>query len=229
MKRLIAALLFAGAAPSLAFAQAEPQTAAPRDTDAVTLTGMLLPDGQVRSLVSAGFRQGAANSLAGNPKEKALYDAHPGMEAFVLDRVSDTLVQLALADLPALHAQLATVVREEMEPQEIADTLAFFQSPTGTRMRARIAEALQRETPTTAEAGQKLAAEAATAGLTPEDYPTLQAFGTSSAARKMQGLNPKILAASQAWGVQLGAINAGKLKAAREAAEAEYLAKEKQK
>lgn len=236
MKALAAALLIALGAPAAALAQTErvvtvvvppPVHPAPRDGDAMALITLLLPETQVPLLVAAGFRQGLAKARASNPKASGPYDAYPGMEAFVVDRLSKTLDQLALADLPNLREQLAMVLRADMNPQEIADALAFFQSPTGKRMQARVAEAIQGETPTTAEARQKRAVQAATEGLTPDDYPALRAFGASSAARKMQQVNPKIIAASQAWGQQFGAANAAKLTAAREAAEAEFLAKKK--
>lgn len=227
MKTLFAALLIAGATPALALAQAEPTTRAPQAGDAAKLASFIVPEGQMPALIAFGFRRGFATSIAANPTAKALYDANPGMQDFVVARVSDELVKLAAADLPTLREQLTGIVRDDMEPDEIVDTLTFFESPTGTKMRARIVAAMQKQAPTTAEEGQKTAAEAAVADLTPEDYPALTAFGTSSAAKKMQLVNPKIMAASQAWSMQLGTANAAKLKAVREAAEAEFLAKKK--
>lgn len=229
MRMLFAALLIAGATPSLAMAQAEPTTRAPQAGDAARLAGIMVPDAQMPGLIAIGFRRGFATSIAGNPKAKGLYDANPGMEDFVTTKVSEELVKLAAADLPTLREQLTGIVRDEMEPDEIVDTLTFFESPTGTKMRARIVAAMQKQAPATAEEGQKTAAEAAVADLTPEDYPALTAFGTSTAAKKMQLVNPKIMAASQAWSMQLGTANAAKLKAVREAAEAEFLAKGKAK
>ncbi len=227
MKTLFAALLIAAASPALALAQAEPATRAPQAGDAARLASLIVPDAQLPAMIGTGFRKGFATSLAANPTGKALYDAHPGMEDFVAKRVSDELAKLAAADLPTLREQLTEIVRDDMEPDEIVETLTFFESPTGTKMRARVVAAMQKQAPTTAEEGQKAAAEAAVADLTPEDYPALTAFGTSAAAKKMQLVNPKIMAASQAWSMQLGAANAAKLKAAREAAEAEFLAQKK--
>lgn len=229
MKALFAALLIAGLTPALALAQAEPTTRAPQAGDAAKLAGLIVPDAQMPTLIATGFRRGFATSIAANPTAKALYDANPGMEDFVVQRVSDTLGRLAAADLPALREQLAGIVHDEMEPDEIVDTLTFFESPTGTKMRARVVAAMQQQAPASAEEGQKAAAAAAIADLTPEDYPALTAFARSSAAKKMQLVNPKIMAASQAWGLQVGSANAAKLKATREAAEAEFLAKGKAK
>jgi Uncharacterized protein conserved in bacteria (DUF2059) len=228
MKALATALLIALTAPGLATAQTASAPAAATG-DPARLVGLIVPDQQMSTLIGAGFRTRFATAIAGDPKAKALYEANPGMQDFVGGRVADALAGLIRADLPELRTQLVAIVREEMEPDEIADTIGFFESPTGTKMRARAIAALQQQTPATAEQGQQAAAQAAIADLTPDDYPVLTTFGTSSAAKKMQIVNPKIMAASQAWGQQIVSVNAARLKAVRDVAEAEFLAKAKAK
>ncbi|WP_066721185.1 hypothetical protein [Sphingomonas pituitosa] len=229
MKPLAAALLMALGTPSLAFAQTPPETRAPQAGDAARLAGLLIPESKIPALIGVGFRQAFALSLAANAEVKARYDAHPGMQDFVADRVSKEIARLATADLPSLREQLGEVVRDELEPEEIVDTITFFESPTGVKMRARANAALLEKGATSVEEGQKTAVQAAVSDLTADDYPAITAFGASSAAKKMQLVNAKVTEASRAWGAQLSKANGPALVAARSAAEAEFLAKEKVK
>ncbi len=96
-------------------------------------------------------------------------------------------------------------------------------------MRARATAALKEKGATSAEDGQKTAVQAAVAELTEDDYPAITAFGASSAAKKMQLVNTKIMEVSKAWGMQLGTGNRAVLEKARATAEAEFLAREKKK
>lgn len=229
MKTLFAALLIAAAAPTLAFAQTEPATRAPQAGDAARLAGLIIPEAQMPALIAIGFRKGFGDSLAANPAGKALYDANPGMQDFVAEHVSKELARFAVAGLPSLREQLAAIVRDELEPDEMVDTITFFESPTGVKMRARATAALEQQGAASGEEGQKLAVQAAVSDLTEADYPAITAFGASSAAKKMQLVNTRIMQASKTWGVQLGTDHAAELKKAREAAEAEYLATAKAK
>ncbi|WP_294251000.1 DUF2059 domain-containing protein [uncultured Sphingomonas sp.] len=227
MKALAAALLMALASPGIALAQPSPETHAPQAGDALKLASLLIPEAQIPTLIGAGFRPAFAAGLAANAEAKARYEAHPGMQEFVADRVSQAVARLATADLPSLREQLAQVVRDELEPQEIVDTITFFESPTGVKMRARANAALGEKGATSAEEGQKIAVQAAVANLTAEDYPAITAFGQSSAAKKMPLVNAKVTEVSRAWGAQLSKANGPALAAARSAAEAEFLAKAK--
>ncbi|WP_333573339.1 hypothetical protein [Sphingomonas sp.] len=229
MKLLAAALLMAVAVPGIALAQTAPTTRAPQEADAARLASLMVPEAQMPALIGIGFRQGFGPSLAANPAGKALYDAHPGMQDFVADSVSKELARLAVADLQSLRDQLAQVVRDELEPEEIVDTITFFESATGVKMRARATAALKEKGATSAEDGQKTAVQAAVAELTEDDYPAITAFGASSAAKKMQLVNTKIMEVSKAWGMQLGTGNRAVLEKARATAEAEFLAREKKK
>lgn len=229
MKTLAAALLLALGAPGLAFAQTAPETRAPQADDSARLAGLIIPEAQIPVLVGTGFRQGFAASLAGNSTAKARYDAHPGMQDFVVERVTKELARRAIADLPTLREQLGAVVHDELEPEEIVDTITFFESPTGVKMRARATAALQEKAAASAEDGQKIAVEAALAAMSPEDYSAIATFGASSAAKKMQLVNGKIMEASKAWSRQLAISNGPSLEKTRAAAEAEFLAQEKKK
>ncbi|WP_010543133.1 DUF2059 domain-containing protein [Sphingomonas elodea] len=229
MKAFAAALLFALGTPGLAVAQTRPETRAPQAGDAARLAGLIIPEAQMPALIGIGFRQGFGASLAGNPEVKKTYDANPGMQDFVAERVSQYLARLAIADLPSLREQLAAVVRDELEAEEIVDTITFFESPTGMKMRARATAALQEKGATSAEEGQKTAVAAAVADLTEDDYPALTAFGASSAAKKMQLVNTRIMEVTKAWGRQLATGNAASLETERVAAEKAFLAKGKAK
>jgi hypothetical protein len=221
---VVAAATLATMAPLAAIAQTAPAAATLAENDPARLVELIVPADQLARVAKNSFKAGFGESLDGDANGKAAYSTHPGMQAFVADRVSDEVGTLLRENLPGLREQLTDIVREEMEPDEIADTVVFFESPTGAKIRARVFAALAEQSPTTSEDAKEAATAAAVGDLTSEDYPALTAFGSSSAAKKMQIINPKMMAASRAWGQDVITSGADRLKAARERAEAQFLA-----
>lgn len=227
MKSLVAMLALGLAFP--VHAAAHPVPAAPIDAqgDAEQLIGILLSQDAILDLGGRAFDYGINQGNVTDPEARKLYDAHPGLKEYVASKVRPEFQAILSRALPKLRQDLSAIVTGEMTAGEIADTLAFFASPTGIKMKAQIYQSIGDKPDETQAEMQQRAVAAAMANLTPEDYPALMAFGSSSAAQKMQSVTPKISAAGQAWAQQMVAANEARLRLVAAAAQAEFLAKNK--
>ena len=211
MRSLLALLALATALPAPAQARAAWAIAgAPADT----LVALVADDASVTQVGGKAFDTGFAREIATDPRIKAALDADPALK----DRVAASLRREFLASmrkaLPALRDQLSTIVARDMTPAEITDTIAFFQSSVGQKMRTLVYRSLGNDPGQSQAQVTQQAMTSLLADLKPEEYPALLAFGGSPAAQKLQAVNPKIQAASQAWGARLFADNAPRLRAA---------------
>jgi hypothetical protein len=227
MKSLLAVLALGLAFPG--HAAAHPVPAAPMDAerDAEQLIGILLSQEAILDLGGRAFDYGASQETVADPEKRKRYDAHPGMKEYVASKVRPEFQMIVSRALPKLRQDLGAIVLDEMTPAEIADTLTFFASPTGVKMKAQIYQSVGDKPDQSQAEMQQSAVAAAMANLTPDDYPALMAFGSSTAAQKMQSVTPKISAAGQAWAQQMIAANEARLRKVADAAEAEFLAKNK--
>lgn len=196
---------------------------------AVQLVTLSLPDPKLLDMIGPAFQRGLDQGYARDKALQARYQPHPGMWAFVSQRITDAFVASAAAEMPAFRQSLAAIVRNEMTPQEIADVVAFLASPTNQKMQRRIADAMAARQPKSGQAKARTARQAVTGDLTNQDKMALMTFGLSSAAQKMKVVDPKLQAAREQWFGQLFAANAGRLKQLYADAEAEFLAQEKTK
>lgn len=227
MKFRIAALALGLALPGLAAARPAPVMAADAGTDAEQLVGILLSQDAILELGGRAFDYGITQGAAADSAQRELYAAHPGMREYVASRMRPEFQAILSQALPGLRRDLSAIVISEMTPGEIADTLAFFASPTGIKMKAQIYQAIGDKPDRSQADMEQQAVAAAVANLTSEDYPVLMAFGNSSAAQKMQQVTPRISAAGQAWAQQMIAANNDRLRKVAGAAQAEFLAKRK--
>ncbi|MBC9034420.1 hypothetical protein IAG41_18690 [Sphingomonas sp. JC676] len=228
MKSLVAMLALALAFPGHAAAHPAPRAvAADARADVEKLIGILASQDDILDLGGRALEYGVNQGDLIDPELRKVYDAHPGMKEYVTGKVRPEFQAILSRALPDLRRDLGAIVTAEMTAGEIADTLAFFSSPTGIKMKAQIYRSIgDRPDRTQAEMQQSIV-DAAMTNLTPDDYPALMAFGTSSAAQKMQSVTPKISAASQSWTAQMIAANEARLRKLAAAATAEFLAKSK--
>ncbi|MET0307822.1 MAG: hypothetical protein ABW023_03860 [Sphingomonas sp.] len=228
MRVFIAALALGAALPGQALAhRAPPAIAMDAQADAEQLIGILLSQESIAELGGRAFDYGVSQGEVADPKLRKLYDANPGMKEYVASKVRPEFQVILTGALPQLRHDLSAIVLDEMTPDEIADTLTFFASPTGVKMKAQIYRSIGDKPDQTQAEMQQSAVASAMATLTPDDYPALLAFGQSSAAQKMQAVTPKISAAGQQWAEQMIAANGDRLQQVAVKAQAEFLAKKK--
>lgn len=228
MKSLLAALALGVVA--LAPAQARPgaPAAAPSaDTDLQKLVVLMAPEDAISRLAGRAFDAGMDAKIAGDVAMKAAFDANPGLRERVGARLRSEFTGILATALPSLRTELGGILQRELTPAEIGDTLTFFSSPTGQKLRAAVYETIGSAPDQTPGEIQQAAISAVMSQMTADDYPALMAFGGSSAAQKMNVVNPKISAASQAWAEKLVLANRPKMEALAAKLTADYLAAKK--
>jgi len=228
MKPFLAALALGVAvlAPAEAFAAA-PVAAPVAEGDLQKLVALMVPEDSIGRIAGRAFDMGMDQQIAADPKMKATYDANPGLREQVGGQLRGQFTRILIAALPSLRGEIETILKADLTPGEITDTLTFFASPTGQKVRAEVYETMGSAPGQSAQEMQQAAMAAVMAKLTPEDYPALMAFAGSPAAQKMGSVNPKIAATSQAWALKLVAANRPQLEGLAMKAVAEYLAKKK--
>ncbi|HEX8301092.1 DUF2059 domain-containing protein [Sphingomonas sp.] len=223
MKKLIAAmaLSLAGLAPAQARDTAPVASAAVKPID--QLVALLLPEDSLLALGARAFDAGLTEELAKSPRSVELHARHPGLKAHISAQVRPVLIKGMRAGLPELRREMRAIIAEGMTATEIADSVTFFSSPTGEKVRTQVYASVG-DKPSQSEEQMKAAAMSAVmASLKAEDYPALIAFGASPAAAKMQSLNSKISAASRAWSKRIIDKHAPKLRVLAVKATASYL------
>lgn len=226
MKLLAAALALGIAAPAIAETRESAPVAAPAaDTDVQKLVALLVPEGAVARLAGKAFTKGMDEEIAGDASLKATFEGNPGLREQVSAKIGAEITRIFIAELPALRAQIATILTAELSPAEIGDALTFFASPTGQKLSAEVYESMGDDPTKSPQEMQQAALAAVMAKMTAEDYPALMAFGASPAAKKMGSINPKIAAASEAWATKLVGANRAKMESLAEQATKDFLAK----
>jgi hypothetical protein len=218
------ALAIAPLAPAHALPSAAPAEAR---ADAEALVAQLVGDDAMVKLGRRAFDSGVDGRVAGDARIQQTYAANPGLKQHVADELRGEFIKIMLHELPGLRRQLSVIVGAEMTGAEIADTLAFFRSSVGQKLKAQAYASIGDKPGQTPEQMQQAAMAAVMSNLAPEDYPPLLAFGATSAAQKMQTLNPKISATSQAWANRLVAENEARMRALALKATSDFLAKKK--
>lgn len=226
MKFLLAALALGVALPAQAFA-AVPAAAPVAEGDLQKLVALLAPEESVGRIAGRAFDLGMNQQLAADPKVKAIYDANPGLREQVGGQLRDQFTRILVAALPSLRGEIAGILMAELTPGEIADTLTFFASPPGQKVRAQVYETMGSAPGQSPQEMQQAAIAAVMEKMTPEDYPALMAFAGSTAAQKMGSVNPKIATASQAWALKLVAANRPQMEGFATRAVADYLRKKR--
>lgn len=226
MKSFLAALALGATAltPVAAFAAA-PVAAPVADANLDKLVALMAPEDSIGRLAGKAFDAGMDQQVAADPKMKATFDANPGLREQVGGQLRSQFTAILVAALPSLRAELSGILKQDLTASEIADTLTFFSSPTGQKLRAEVYETMGGAPGQSPEEIQQAAIAAVMAKMTTEDYPALMAFGASPAAQKMNSVNPKIQAASQAWAERLVTANRAKMQALAVKLTTEYLAK----
>lgn len=227
MKLLLAALVLSTATLAPASALAIDNAAVPAADDARRLAALMLPGDALVRITARVFDNHLQSEAGLSPEKKALYAANPGLKAHLAERMKGEIAAIMRKDLPGLHAELAALFAREMTAEEIGQTLAFLESATGQKMMAQMYSGVAASSATSEEEAKQAAMAGVMGSLTQEDYPALMAFGTTSAAAKLQAVTPKLHEVTKSWATKMIASNEARLTAVRDRATAEYLAKKK--
>jgi hypothetical protein len=224
---LIAALLL-GAPAAQPPSPLPPRPAAVRTlaaSDAEQLVDMLLPQDALTRITQRVFDNAVAQNKGTDTERQKLYAATPGLKEAVAERVRAELGVILKRELPGLRTQMVALLTGELSADEISDTLTFFASATGRKMMATMYAGMAETSATNEEQLKQEATASLMRSLTPEDYPALTAFGASSAAPKLQAINPKMQALSKEWATKLIAGNQARLEAVAQQAIADFMAR----
>lgn len=191
--------------------------------EADRLVGVMLADDAMMDVASRSFTYGMEQQLAGDPATQKLYAANPGMKDYVAAQVRAEFLKVTRAELPALRSDVSRLIQADMTAAEIADARTFLESTTGRKVAAQLYRSIGDKPDGNQQEMQQAAMASLMGSLTPEDYPALMAFGGSPAAQKMQALNPRITAASQAWSNRLIAANEARMKTLAAQSAAQFL------
>lgn len=226
MKPFLAALALSAAvlAPAVAHAAA-PATAPAADGQIEKLVTLILPDEAVSRVAGRAFDAGLDQRIAGDPRRQAAYAADPAMRQQVSGALKARYTMIVLGALPDLRTQIGAILKGELTPGEIADTIIFFSSSAGQKVRAQAYASMGSASGRSQDQLQQDAINAAMAQMTTADFPALMTFAGSSAAQKMGSVNPKIAATSRAWADGLFVANSASLAALADKLDADYLAK----
>jgi hypothetical protein len=225
MKTLFVSLALGAAALAAPLAQAAPAAAPAPADDLQKLVVLLVPEDSMTQVALRAFDASMAQGTVGDAETERLLKQYPGLKEHVAATVKPEMVKVLLAGLPALRQRIGNVLSAEMTADEIAATYTFFASPTGKKVYANALGTMGSDPGDDEDQVKQKAMDAVMASLTPEDYPALMAFGTSSAAKKMNAINPKISAASKAWAEELLAQHRDRLTKLAAAAALDYAAK----
>jgi hypothetical protein len=223
VKRAALALLMAG----VLIAPAAAATQAVAASDAAQLVGLLASDASLTRLATRMFERHVENDANLPAEQRRLFAANPGMKAHVATAIQREMTATLKRELPALRTQLTDVARTDLTATETREMLAFLRTPTGRKVLASVYRGIAESGARSEQEVQQAAVNALMAGMGPEDYPELLAFGRTSAARKLQRLQPRISTISRAWAEDVTERHEARLLRIVETAQREFVKKAK--
>jgi hypothetical protein len=209
-------------APAVQPASAAPMAAPQKEVD--RLVAVLISEDQMAALATRTFDYEIENGR--DAKAKALYARYPGLRDAVAEKLRPQMLKILRRGLPDLRAQIAAILSADLNPAELHQVTEFFTSPTGRKVYAKALQAMGDHPERSEKQVTDAAMAAIMSGLAPSDYGPLMLFGASSAAGKMNTINPKIAAASKAWANALVAANQARIRKLAKRAADRYVAKQ---
>lgn len=191
------------------------------------LLDQLLPEQAMIDLVRKAFEAAFDQEMRGDPALAKVYADNPGLREHISAAVLPELIRSVRTELPSLRKELGTIISTGLSPVEVSDVADFFGSATGMRLRDTVHREMGANPMGDQAALEQAAVAKFMATVTQADMAVLMEFGTSSAAGKMQTINPRIAQASAAWGQRVAAQNDGRYRQLATAATAEFLARKK--
>ena len=205
--RICGLLLMAVPAHALA---APAATAATREEavreDALELARLLNPADLLMGLAGRSFDEAFDKGMAAEGSSETLEKEFPGLIAELRQAIREATLADLRADMPVLHRRYAKFFGASFTPDEIAELLAFYRSPTGAKIiRAKFAS-LDVSTLSdrfAVDQNAKLSAgdvrdlnQGAMPGvwkdMSADDIKALMAFGLNPVAKKLKAIAPQM-------------------------------------
>lgn len=208
---MILHLLLAAATP-VGSAAAAPQklehAPAPLAAEALELATLLNPEKELVEVGVRGFEIGFQEGLRQNAEYADVFDAHPGLDKAIIAAAKPIMEADLRKDLPAIRQRYGRFYQAHLQPVEIRQLLAFYRSPTGAKVIAGMfagldlqsiaANVAQNEGTEVRPSDLSDALKATTRRILPafddSDRAALLTFMGTSAFRRLQQVNPKIMA-----------------------------------
>ena len=126
------------AAPAAASKDAVPTAkAASGSKTALRLSELLNPPDQLEGIALRGFETGFDAALKSNPDDAALFTDNPGLREAIFEAARPIFRKYVAAQIPAKEQKFADFYARKFTPQDMEELLAFYSSPTGTKVIAQ--------------------------------------------------------------------------------------------
>jgi hypothetical protein len=196
-------LLGALAAPiCVVDARAEPIHRAAQVSQSERLADLLIPREKLRALMKPAFMAGIEAEIRREQKSHSLLDRFPDLPDAIWRDVGPAMIAMVDAAYAGMRGDVVTLVSSELSEAEARTIADFLVTPTGDKLYNRslaagaenIASGADEETAHAKLLGDLLAT------MTPQDLARLEAFGSTPAARKFNGIASKIGPIGTRWG-----------------------------
>ncbi|MCW3846940.1 DUF2059 domain-containing protein [Sphingomonas sp. LB-2] len=215
MIRAAALLIAAGAiAPLPAVAQtAAPMAADPaRQTLGLQLAKLLNPEALTMAVLDRMLGDRTAQAMLADPDMKAMEERYPGILKAMVEAMKPILIRHLRQALPSMWDRLGTFFAAELSEEDLRAAIAFYGSPTGTRMIELMAEGLDLGpmigtmasdgyvvTEQNLSATARSAAVAVVGQLTPAQLQDADRFGRSPSGQRVLALRPRMMQIIADW------------------------------
>ena len=223
--RLLLAGLVLAATPAMAAPPLRETPVAAADSAAGRLVELLVTEDGMRDFAAGLIAYRAAHDPRTGSATRGLNARYPGLANHVAERLGPQLGKVLRRALPSLRDEVRTIVAASMTAHEIADSQAFFGSPAGKKVYANILRAIADKPDRGQDETMQVVMTAAFSNIEVRDYPAVLAFSASSAAGKINAINPRIATASRAWADRLIAKNGAKIDKLSKRATKEFIKK----
>lgn len=175
---------------------------------AMALLDVTAPAAEMEQQFSSNFVRSARAVLEANPRVKAMEAQTPGILDVCVNAMTQSLKRSVPGEMTQMRIKLAGLYAQGMTPEELDAATAFYRTPAGQRLLARINAGSQTSIDAMRSAGTLSAGamegqmttvlndatRQGVAGASPEDRIALQTFSMTAASRKMQALQPQMIA-----------------------------------
>ncbi|MBO9580189.1 MAG: DUF2059 domain-containing protein [Sphingobium sp.] len=189
-----------------ALAQPAPaQTSAAKSQKIMELLDLTSPLSEMQQSMTHNFELSFSKGMTADANFKALEARKPGLGNALNAAVSKELARIVPGELTHLRSAMAEVYQQVLTERDLDDAIAFFRSPAGARMLARMKAGGQRNLDDLRDGGQTgqgvtailngtlaKAAAAGIEGMSAEDSKAIAEFGMKDASREMQAAMPQI-------------------------------------
>lgn len=204
----IACLVLGGGSVAVAAPLAGQNTpaTAPISDSAHRLSLLLNPSDKLLDIAMRGFEVGINTALKNNPDDAAVYNQNPGLLDIIVAAGKPIVRKHVHAAIPAHQQKFAEFYARKFSAEEIEQLIAFYSTPTGSKVIAgiyagadlgSIAEAVgdKGDRPLTAEAVRNFTSSAGAQllpGLDSDDWKALFMFASSPVYVKLKNSAPEL-------------------------------------